>query len=172
MDDLFGAILLSVAGIGSLAAYLAIVAFLLPGFTGRAQRALEMMPGRSFAVGLVNWIFFSIIAALTVAIGGALGGLQGLFNLFALAIALALLAATSVGLAALVNLLRGRFTPLTTGTPFPTAKGTFWTAVLLLVAGLSPVVGWFILTPAALATSLGAVVIALVLRPKPVIREA
>jgi hypothetical protein len=163
MADLFGALLLLVGGVGSLAAYLAILVYLLPGFTGRAQRALETMPGRSLVVGLVNWLFFAVIAFLLAAIGNELPRpLRGLFNLTAFAIILALLAATSIGLAALVTLLRDRFTPLAAS-----PKNTIWTAVLLLIAGLAPIVGWFILTPAALAASLGATIITLILRPRP-----
>jgi hypothetical protein len=118
------------------------------------------MPGRSLVIGLVNWIFFAIIAFLIAAIGNELPRpLRALFNLTALSIILALLAATSVGLAAVVTLLRDRFSPHDSS-----PKSTIWTAVLLLVAGLAPVVGWLILTPATLAASLGATIIALIFR--------
>jgi hypothetical protein len=158
MADLLGALLLLVGGVGSLAAYLATLVYLLPGHTGRAQRALETMPGRSLVVGLVNWIFFAVIAFLIAAIGNELPRpLRALFNLTALMIILALLATTSVGLAAVVTLLRDRFAPLASS-----PKNTVWTAVLLVAAGLAPVAGWFILTPAALAASLGATIIALI----------
>ena len=45
-----------------LAAYFLVLAALFPNRAAKTQRVLTTMPGRSFGVGLVNFLFFGLIA--------------------------------------------------------------------------------------------------------------
>jgi hypothetical protein len=144
----------------TIAALLVVLGYLLPTFVGRSRRALESMPIRSLLVGIVNAIFFMAIAGLILILGAELpDALRGLFNLAALAILLALLGMAALGLAGLLTLLRDRV-----GLSPSSLPALLWLGVLLVAAGLAPVIGWLALTPLALLAGLGAAIIALVQR--------
>ncbi|MCI0397636.1 MAG: hypothetical protein L0332_34055 [Chloroflexi bacterium] len=158
MGELIGALILAVAGGGTVAALLATLSLLMPGLAGRAAHALDAWPGRSFLLGAVNFLFFLAVAFILAQIGGNLpGGLGGLFNLAALTIALGLLLLAMIGLTGLVALLAER---MSGGAP-PTAGRTLRAGILLVAAALAPVAGWFVLVPLAILAALGAAIIAL-----------
>ncbi len=137
---------------GTLAALLVLLPALLPRRVARAQQIAQNSPGRAFVIGLVNFLFFGVLIAI-FAQGGDIGGL------IAGTILLALLAVTAVGLAAINQIVQGRLYPNNSG-----VKSGLKTAVLLIAAGLVPLLGWFVLTPILLLISLGAAIIALVRR--------
>ncbi|MCA9955099.1 MAG: hypothetical protein KC434_10290 [Anaerolineales bacterium] len=137
---------------GTLAALLVLLPALLPARVARAQQVVQNSPGRSFVVGLVNFLFFGLVATI-FAQGGDLGGL------IALIILLALAAITAVGLSALNQIVQARLFPNRPG-----VRVGLKTAVLLIAGGLVPLLGWFVVTPILLLLSLGAGIIALVRR--------
>lgn len=137
---------------GTLAALLVLLPALLPGRLARAQQIVQNSPGRAFVIGLVNFLFFGVLIAI-FAQGAELGGL------IAGTILLALMMVTAVGLAAINQIVQGRLYP-----DDGSVKVGLKTAVLLIAAGLVPLLGWFVLTPVLLLISLGAAIISLVRR--------
>lgn len=137
---------------GTLAALLVLLPALLPGRVARAQQVAQNSPGRSFVIGLVNFLFFGVVAAI-FAQGGEVGGL------LAAIIFLVLLAITAVGLAGLNQIVQGRLYPKIDG-----VRAGLKTAVLLIAGGLVPLLGWFVIAPILMLISLGAGIIALVRR--------
>jgi hypothetical protein len=159
MEELFAAFFVAVVGGAAIAALLALVVILLPRLSGTTARTLETMPGRSLALGAVNFIFFFAVAVVLSRIGDGIGGFfGGLFSLAALIISVVLLMLLSMGLGALVRLISER-----TNSQSPLAAGQLYRSAALLVgAGLAPLAGWFVLTPLAIFIGLGATIIALV----------
>lgn len=156
MDNVAGLLLLVVSVI-SVDAFLTILVLFLPGPTERARTAVVTMPGRVFALGFVNALFFGTIAFVLAAIGGQLpSALNSLFVLAALSITIVLVALSLLGVAAQVALLRDRLgaDPLGMG-------GLLRAGGLLLLGTAAPIVGWFILAPIVLLVGLGAAILAL-----------
>ena len=141
---------------GTLAALLVLLPALLPGRVGRAQQIAQNSPGRSFVIGLVNFLFFGVLIAI-FSQGAQLGGL------IAATISLVLLAVTAVGLAGINQIVQARLYPNGGG-----VKVGLKTAVLLIAAGLVPLLGWFVLAPILLLVSLGAGIITLVRRGRSI----
>ncbi|WP_420641198.1 hypothetical protein [Candidatus Leptofilum sp.] len=137
---------------GTLAALLVLLPALLPGRVARAQQVAKNSPGRSFVIGLVNFLFFGVLIAI-FSQGGELGGL------IAAIIFLLLLAVTAVGLSAINQIVQTRLYPKDEG-----VKVGLKTAVLLIAGGLVPLLGWFVVAPILLLIGLGAGIIALVRR--------
>lgn len=125
-----------------LTALLALLPYLLPNRTTRAQHVWHGRSRRAFWLGLANFIFFGLLAAM-FAQGGDFGGLLSLLILLTLA------AFAFIGLGGLVRLLQNRIFAQET---FATALKT---AVLLTLALLTPLIGWFVLAPILLITGLG-----------------
>jgi MFS family permease len=160
MNELIGAALLTLAGYVTLVALLTTTAYLIPQRAERARQIIQEKPGRAFIVGLVNLLFFGILAAVFNQ-GGDVGGLLGLLILFAL------LGLAVIGLTGLLLLLRHRFYPPHEETNHSLLAVTIRSSAILVAGLLAPVVGWFILAPILLITGLGAGIMALV-RRKPV----
>ncbi|HFQ93705.1 MAG TPA: hypothetical protein ENK32_06830 [Anaerolineae bacterium] len=153
MDEIIGLILLIAGSAAGVIALLTLTPFLLPDKTARSRRVIEATPGRAFIIGLVNFLFFSVIAAI-ISQGGDAAGLIGL------TIVLALAALAAVGLGGLVLLLRERIYP----EPAAGLRRTVYTAALLTLGTLLPFVGWFIFAPILLLISLGAAIMVVVRR--------
>lgn len=159
MEELISGLITGIAGGITTAVLLALMVILLPNLSGRTSRTMETMPGRSFVLGAINFIFFFAVAAVLAQIGQGIGGFFGrLFSLAALVIAIVLLLLLSIGLAGLVRLISER-----TNDSRPLAVGHLLRSAVLLVGGaLAPFAGWFVLVPLALFIGLGATIIALV----------
>ena len=137
---------------GTLAALVVLLPALLPGRVARAQQVAQDSPGRSLVIGLVNLLFFGLVAII-FAQGGDVGGLLALIILLALA------AITAVGLSAINQIVQTRLYPKEEG-----VKVGLKTAVLLIAGGLVPLLGWLVVAPILLLIGLGAGIIALVRR--------
>jgi hypothetical protein len=137
---------------GTLAALLVLLPALLPERVARAQQIAQTSPGRAFVIGLVNFLFFGVVAAIFTN-GGEAGGL------IALIISLAIVAIMAVGLAAINQIVQGRLYANEGG-----VKVGLKTAVLLIASCLLPLLGWLVVMPILLLISLGAGIIALVRR--------
>lgn len=155
MGDIFGLILLIVSSAASTIAMLTLLIFLIPKRVQRTRHVIQNSPGRSFIIGFVNTIFFLLIATI-FAQGGDGGGL------LALIIVLALLSFSAVGLASLTLLLRDRIYP--EAIKSSGLKSTLKSALLVVLAGMLPLLGWFVLAPIVLIAALGASIVVLVRR--------
>jgi hypothetical protein len=134
-----------------------VIAAVWPGLTLRTRDNLETAPGKTFMVGLVNYIFLGAIALVSLnlgpvaVIGIVLGGI--------------LLIGTFLGLPAVASLVGARLYALRK------RETTRWGEVIygsvaLYLAILAPVVGWFIVLPALCLWSFGAAALTLVSRRK------
>jgi hypothetical protein len=132
---LLGLVLL---GIG-LVALLLVTAAVWPQFSSRARDNLEASPGKTFLVGLVNYLFLGAIALVTLNLGPA--------AVFGIGLGAILLVGTFLGLPAAAILVGTRLYGLRE------RETTRWNAIVaggvaLYLAALLPVMGWFIVLPA------------------------
>jgi len=156
MAEIIALIFLIPAATITFIALLVAITYLWPQRTNQASRTLDQSPGRSFIIGFVNFLFFGILATFLSQQGDFAG-------LLALLLLLALLGIAVLGMGGFLLLLTNRI--------FPQAedelKARLKTAVLLILALLAPIIGWFIFTPLLLIFGLGAGIMALFRRNKP-----
>jgi len=155
MNDIIGVILIVILSSTALTALLTVLTYLLPTRIKKLEQIMVAQPRRTFLIGLVNGLFFGIIAAWLTDFGD-FGGLLGALIL------LLLLGLTAVGLSSLVHLLRNRIYPREENG----VKSTMKTTVLMIIGALTPVVGWFVFTPALLFIGLGAAITIVIRRPR------
>jgi hypothetical protein len=121
------------------------------------QQAAQDSPGRTFLVGLINFLFIMVIAIALQNVAQIMGiqflSFLGLFLLFLLVIGVVF------GLSAMVELVNEKLTPGQTGWKF-TAGG----AIALTMACLTPYLGWFGLLPYVGFRGLGAFILSLITR--------
>ena len=129
----------------------------------QARENLENRPWRSIFLGALNFVGGGIIAMLMVWLGNALGlsdETAPLFYTLIFLIIVALAIPTMIGLSAALILIGERIGKART--PFLTyLRG----GGLLLLACLTPFIGWFVFTPLIVWASLGSV-IAILVKPK------
>lgn len=168
MEMLAIALLVLLGGI-TVVALFAAVTLMIPAPVEETRQNLESTPGRSLLLGLVNFIFFSIIATLLGWLAQQAGGwLGGVFIFLAGLILLGLSVLSIIGLVALANL----FSEHTGKTKTPLAAQMRGGALLLLAA-LAPYIGWFIFTPLVVWAGLGAAISTFVpKRDKPAAPES
>ncbi len=162
--ELFGMVLLVLFGGVAFIALVGAVYLLLPAPVEKTRLRLESLLGRSFLLGLVNLVFFGAVAVLLVWLAGMIRDYWSGFSAFlavllgfvALLIALALVVLAFNGLVALSALLGDRF---------GTARTEFWSlargALLLVLACLTPYIGWFVFAPFVACLALGGSILAL-----------
>ena len=152
MDRIFDiALVLLISGI-ALIALLASVAILFPRPVEKTRDILAASFGRSFLLGLVNFLFFGAITALLVRFArDAHGLITAILALVALLLALALTVFSLLGLSALTSLAGERI-----GEGTSLFRRHLRGSLLLVLAGLTPYIGWFAFAPLVLLTSLGA----------------
>jgi hypothetical protein len=173
--QLLNLILVILFGGVAMLALFAVVHLLLPSPVEKARAKMEDRMGRVFLLGLVNLIFFgAIIVVLTWLANlirnnwsGLAAILAGILGLIALVILLALGVFALNGLTGLAVLLGARIGP---------AKSALWSdlrgGLLLVLACLTPYIGWFVFTPFVLSLGMGASILALFQRKElPPIQE-
>ncbi|MCI0554752.1 MAG: hypothetical protein L0287_27715 [Anaerolineae bacterium] len=139
----------------SLTAYFLVVGALFANRVAKTQRVVNQLMGRSFLVGLVNFLFFGVIALILFSIAGNAGGaIQVILTIPALIITMLLTVILSFGLAGLVNVLGERIFPEQSSW-----KKTVWGTIILAFACALPFVGWFLLFPYAGLLGFGAVIL-------------
>jgi hypothetical protein len=139
----------------SLGAYFLVIGALFPGRVTKSQRALNQMAGRSFGVGLVNFIFFGVIAVVLFSVAENVDGIgRGLLVILALVITAVLVLLLSFGLAGVVNELGLRLFPEHTA-----AKQSWWASAILTAACALPFIGWFLLLPYVAFLGVGAAIL-------------
>jgi sorbitol-specific phosphotransferase system component IIBC len=115
------------------------------------------MPGRSFWVGLVNFLFFGVILIVLLILtdGNRIPDVLRVILYIPTFILVATLAVIlSLGLSSTVNILGERIFP-----ELNTIKRSVWGSVILSFACALPFVGWFLLLPYVGLTSFGAVIL-------------
>lgn len=140
--------------IGLAAYFLVINALFLPRIV-KTKSNIQLMPARSFGIGLVNFLFFFVIAAVLFSVAENAGPfIKGVLTIPALVILAFLTIMLSLGLAGMSSLMGERIFPDVT-----TWKQTLWGTVCLSLACALPFVGWFLLLPYVGFVGIGAVIL-------------
>lgn len=139
----------------SLVAYFLVANALFPQRILKTKAALQSMPARSFGIGLVNFVFFAVIAMVLLAIAeNTASFIKGILTIPALIILAFLGIVLSFGLAGMSSLIGERLFP-----NLSTWKQALWGTVCLSLACALPFVGWFLLLPYAGFVGIGAVIL-------------
>lgn len=151
MDNIPGLLLLVLFGGVGLIAIFTIVNLLLPVPVKRVRDVLENSLIRCLLLGLVNFLFASLVVAL-LSLPAQAGGVGGGIFVFLVGLVVLIVSALLIlGLVALISLLANRMEE--TKSPFASQVSS---SVLLVLACLTPYFGWFVITPLVVWTSLGA----------------
>ena len=150
--ETFAVLLLLILSLITLIASFVFTRGLFPRKVDLIQAALENHWKRSFWIGLVNTVFITILVLGL----GSLGNNFRVFYLPAFAIYAVFLIGLLFGLTAFIQLLGGRLFPERTPVQRDIRAG-----VVVLLTGLLPAVGWFLLFPYVIFLSIGAVVLTL-----------
>ena len=141
----------------ALAAYFLVIGALFTNRAAKTQRVTTAMPGRSFGVGLVNFLFFGVIALVLFSLAENAGSFgRVILTIPALLITATLAVMLSFGLAGMANLLGERILPEIT-----TWKRTLLGTAILSFACALPLVGWFLLLPYMGFVSIGGFILGL-----------
>jgi hypothetical protein len=155
MSDIIGALLAAIGLLVTLTAFFTVTELLFPARIERIREVADEQPGRSLLLGSVNLLFFGAIALVFIGVAEDTGmdilALPGLLIAGVLALALAF------GLTAVVQLLGERTTP-----GGSRLRRSISGSLGLILACLTPFIGWFALLPYAAILGLGAVILALV----------
>jgi hypothetical protein len=147
-----------------LAAYFLVAGALFPQRVERIKSVARSMPGRSFGVGLVNFVFFAVLALVLFSLAENAGAfIKGILTIPAILITAFLAVMLSFGFAAMTNIIGERLLP--DAVPW---KQTLWGSACLSLACVLPFVGWFLLLPYTGFVGVGAFILGLFQRePKP-----
>ncbi len=154
----FGLILLT----ATLTAYFLVVSAFFADRVARTQSVIHQMPGRSFGVGFVNFLFFGVIllVLLTLTDGNRVPDLLRVILFIPTFILFAFLAVfLSFGLAGMVHVLGDRLFPDQSA-----LRKTVLSTIILSFACALPFVGWFLLLPYIAFSGFGAVILGLLQR--------
>lgn len=161
MDNVLGALLLTVLTSASLIGLLAALRALFPAALRRSIETVTLMPGRALLVGFVNVFFISALTIGLYALGQGLGG--GLLMLPGLLLSAFGLALLAFGLATTAQLLGERLFPSR-----GVAGRAMFGSLVLILASLVPFAGWFVFLPYVILTGVGAFILAMLAsRPEP-----
>jgi hypothetical protein len=148
---LLGVLLLTIG----LVAYFLVLSALFSPRLARTKSISQSMPARSFGIGLVNFVFFMVIALVLLAVGENVGPfVRGLLTIPATLILGLLAVALSLGLAGMSSLIGERIFP-----DFAAWKQILWGTVCLSLACALPFIGWFLLLPYVGFVGVGAVIL-------------
>lgn len=159
MNDILRLLLIIILLTISLAAYFLIIGALFGSRVDKTQRVINQMPGRSFGVGFVNFLFFGVIliALFTITDGNA-NRINSVLRVILLiptfALTALLTAILSLGIAGMVQVLGERIFPDLTG-----LRRSVSSTVISAFACALPFVGWFLLLPYLALTGFGAVIL-------------
>ncbi len=152
MGQGFGMIVVALLGVVCLAALFLVLGVLFPTAVERTRRSAETALGRSFLIGLVNFIFVVAIGLGLGALGRSLG--TGVFGVIVILLAIALILVLTFGLAGMAEVVGDRLTP-----DRGRVRRTGWGTAALALGCLTPYVGWFGLLPFVALAGIGAFVL-------------
>jgi sorbitol-specific phosphotransferase system component IIBC len=155
MTDILRFLLIIILLTVGLTAYFLVVGVLFTGRVEKTQRVIQQMSGRAVGVGLVNLLFFGVIAIVLFSIANTTSGLvSGILIFPALLITAFLAVLLSIGLAGLANIMGEKLFSELSG-----LRQKIWGSVLLSLACALPFVGWFLLFPYISFVAIGAVIL-------------
>ncbi len=149
--ETFSLLLIAMLSGAALIALFLCLDIFFPQRIARTLQVAETSQGRSFLLGLVNFLFFGAIAVALIALGENYG--IRFIAIPAVVIAIILAAGLTLGLAAVAQLVGGRLFPERTH-----LQRNAWGGGVLILACLTPYVGWFGLFPFAALLGLGALI--------------
>lgn len=140
-----------------------VVGTLFPKRVVKTGTILNLMPGRAFAVGLVNVVFFLAVGLVFLTVADHVSDLlKTILMLPALIIFTVLAITLSFGLTGLVQLIGERIAPGQS-----VWRRTLWGTLLLGIGCAVPWVGWFLLLPYAACLGIGAFITSFFQSDKP-----
>ncbi len=152
--DIYNMLALLFGGGITLTSFIILIGKLFPLPVTLSADAIKASWWKPFLLGLVNAVFFILAASLMFNYARGLSGLfAGVVAMLALAILAALGILGSIGLSGFNFWLEER---ITNGDH--TLTTSLKSALLLVLACMAPFVGWFLLAPFVIATSLGAAI--------------
>jgi hypothetical protein len=155
MNELIQAVITLLVLTLLLAPLFIVVGALFPKRILKTQSNIDQMPGRSFTIGMVNFLFFFAIALVLFILSGKVEGfLKALLIIPALVITSFLSVTLSLGLTGMASLIGERVTPA----QHPWRR-TLAGTLLLGVACAVPFLGWFLLFPYAGWVGIGAFIL-------------
>jgi len=156
MTDIFRFLTIIILLTISLTAYFLVMGALFPKRTAKTESIINQLPGRSFGLGMVNFLFFGVIVlGLMFLMDGRVPEFLRVVLFFpTMAIAGLLIALSAFGLAGMVKMFGVRIFP-----ELHPLKQTIWGSVILCLACALPFAGWFLLLPCILFTGFGAVIL-------------
>ena len=145
-----------------LSAYFLVLNALFASRLTRTKTVAQTMPGRSFGIGFVNFVFFAVIAMVLLSVAENTGAfIKGILTIPAVVILAFLAIILSFGLAGMSNLIGERIFP-----ELPAWKQSLWGTVSLSLACALPFVGWFLLLPYVGFVGFGSVILGILQREK------
>lgn len=162
MSDIARLLVIIVLLLVGLSAYFLVLNALFAPRLTQTRMVAQSMPARSFGIGLVNFLFFAVIAIVLLSVAENAGPfIKGILSIPALVILVFLAIVLSFGLAGMSNLIGERIFP-----DLPNWKQTLWGTVCLSLACALPFVGWFLLLPYVGLIGFGAVILGFLQREK------
>jgi len=147
-------VLLTVAIGFTLVALFTVLAALFPSAIARTRRSMESSAGASFAIGLVNTLFMGGIALALAGLADGLG--VALLRAPALALLAILVVLLTFGLTGSALMVGGRLYPKRSATGQGLLGG-----IALVLACLTPFVGWFGILPYVSFLGIGGFILSL-----------
>jgi hypothetical protein len=149
---------------GGIAALTVLCDVLFARFVRRARAVAAQMPVRALLVGVINFLFFGVIAFGLFAIAqeaenSGADGFAGIIRLLALAVVLVLSSFLALGLTASARWVGEKIAPDASA-----VRQIIFGIIVLELASLAPLVGWIVVPLAATLVGYGAVIVALVRR--------
>lgn len=155
MSDVLRLLVIIILLLIGLSAYFLVWNALFATRVSRTVSIAQTIPARSFGIGLVNFLFFSVIAIVLLSVAENAGAfIKGLLTIPAILILAFLAIMLSFGLTAMAHFIGERIFP-----EAPAWKQLLWGTVCLSLACALPFVGWFLLLPYAGCIGLGAVIL-------------
>ncbi len=155
MSDIVRLLLVIILLTIGLVAYFLVVSALFPQRIAKTKSMIQSMPARSFGIGVVNFVFFAVIAVVLFSVAENAGPFIKVVLTIPATIILACLGIVlSMGLASISNSIGERIFP-----DLSVWKQILWGTVCLSLACALPFVGWFLLFPYVGFTGIGAVIL-------------
>ena len=155
MSDIGQLLVIIILLLVGISAYFLVLNALFAARLTRTKTIAQSMPGRSFGIGLVNFVFFAVIAMVLLSVAESTGPfIKGLLTIPAVIILIILSIVLSFGLAGMSNLIGERIFP-----DLAVWKQSLWGTVCLALACALPFVGWFLLLPYVGLIGIGAVIL-------------
>jgi len=147
----FGTLLLTI----TLSAYFLVIEALFTERVLKTKNVIQQMPWRSFGLGMVNFLFFGVIALVLLSVSqNAAAFVRGVLTIPALVILVFLGVLLSLGLTGMVHSVGAQIFP-----DMPAWKRNIWSAVILCFSCALPVFGWFLLFPFIGFVGIGAAIL-------------